>query len=44
MIRFVVAALSDAGTSFVRWLLMPEAQAQLAACGFGSRANRPGAG
>jgi molybdenum ABC transporter molybdate-binding protein len=42
-IRFVVAALSDAGKPFVRWLLAPEAQAHLVASGFGARASRPGA-
>jgi ABC-type molybdate transport system substrate-binding protein len=41
-IRFVVAALSDAGRPFVRWLLAAEAQAQLVASGFGARTNRPG--
>jgi molybdate transport system substrate-binding protein len=42
-IRFVITALSDGGTPFMRWLLAPEAQAQLVAWGFGARANGPGA-
>ena len=33
-VRFVVAALTEHGTPFVRWLLQPDARAALDAAGF----------